>query len=104
MSRTTYDGSGYQGSLQAGIDHNSMDFKMYQDEKPFLEQAKLERELGQKKDVGYKKACTIPDIVAVELLYKYGIDIHAETFMSDTDKVKKVLKIIKSDYPYLMSY
>ena len=96
--------SGQGGTLAGGINHDSLDFKLYQDERPFIEQAKLDREMQTKKDVGYKKACTIPDIVAIELNYKYGIDIHADEFMKDPAQVKKVLKIIKSEYPYLMSY
>ena len=91
-------------SMQAGLRHDTGEFKVYQDEKPFLEQAKMEREAGQKKDLGYKKFCTIPDIVAIDLLYKYGIDIHAADFMHDSGKVKKVMSIIKSEYPYLLSY
>ena len=91
-------------SMQAGLRHDTGEFQVYQDEKPFIEQAKMEREAGQKKDLGYKKFCTIPDIVAIDILYKYGIDIHAQTFMHDSDKVKKVMTIIKSEYPYLLSY
>ena len=101
MSREIIDTS---ASLQAGLRHDTGEFRVYQDEKPFLEQAKLERETHSSVDKGYKKFCTIPDIVAIELLYKYGIDIHAADFMHDSGKVKKVMSIIKSEYPYLLSY
>lgn len=90
--------------MSSKIDKNTGEFSVTQDHTAFIEAAKREREMGAKKDVGYKKACTIPDIVAVELNYKHGIDIHGETFMNDPQAVRKVIKIIKSEYPYLMSY
>lgn len=91
-------------SMSATLDSLTGEYSVYQDERPFLEQAKREREMGQRKDVGYKKACTIPDIVAVDLLFKYGIDVHSETFMANSDDVRRVMRIIKTEYPHLMSY
>ena len=101
MSREIIETS---ASMQAGLRHDTGEFKVYQDEKPFIEQAKWERENHSAVDKGYKKFCTIPDIVAIDLLYKYGIDVHAQDFMHDSDRVKKVMTIIKSEYPYLLSY
>lgn len=91
--------------LNAQIDTETLEFKATQDHRAFVEQAKLDREMsGKLKDTGYKKACTIPDIVAIEINYKYGLNIHDPMFMHDSDGVKKLMKIIKSEYPYLMSY
>ena len=95
---------GTGATLTGGLNEETKDWKVYQDEKPFIEQARLDRDAVAKRDVGYKKACTIPDIVAIEILSKYGIDVHSETFMSDRDTVRKVINIIKTEYPYLMSY
>jgi hypothetical protein len=93
------------GGMSALLNTDTGEYKVEQDATPYIEQAKRDREAGRvSKDVGYKKACTIPDIVAVELLYKYKIDIHAPEFMNDPASVRKVLGIIKSEYPYLMSY
>ena len=90
-----YDG-GYKGESR---------WQIYQDEKPFLEQAKQDREATKKKtDKGYKKFATIPDIVAIEVKEKYGIDIHDQTFMHDQDKKAKFMTIIRQDYPHLLSY
>jgi len=75
-----------------------------QDEKPFLEAAKLDRELGQKRDIGYKKACTIPTIVQLEILEKYGVDMMSDEFMQDPSNMKWLLNVIKTEYPLLMSY
>lgn len=93
------------GGMQAKIDTNTLEFKATQDHRAFVEQAKIDREQQKSmKDTGYKKACTIPDIVAIEINFKHGINIHDPTFMNDSDKLKKVLQIIRSEYPYLMSY
>ena len=78
--------------------------QIYQDEKPFLEQAKLEREQQQKADVGYKKFATIPDIVAIEIKEKHGIDIHAPETIGDKTEMAKFMVIVKQEYPYLLSY
>ncbi|MBC6414676.1 MAG: hypothetical protein GDA45_07355 [Chromatiales bacterium] len=104
MSKHDQHVVGSEGGMTGGLDENTKEWKVYQDEKPFIEQAKLDREAVYKRDMGYKKACTIPDIVAIDILHKYGIDIHDQTFMNDRDKVRKVLTIIKTEYPHLMSY
>ena len=79
--------------------------QFYQDEKPFLEQAKIDREMKTKDNaLGAKKFATIPDIVAIEILEKYGIDLHAPETMADRDKMKKFKYIIRTEYPYLLSF
>lgn len=94
------------GGMTAKIDTDTMQFSATQDHRAFVEAAKVDREMQARtsKDVGYKKACTIPDVVALELNFKYGLNIHDPSFMHDADAVKKVMKIIRSEYPYLMSY
>ena len=80
-------------------------WQIYQDEKPFLEQAKQDREATKKNtDNGYKKFATIPDIVAIEIKDKYGIDCHDPTFMHDQDKKARFMTIIRTEFPYLLSY
>jgi len=51
----------------------------------------------------YRSFCIIPDIVAVDIMVKYGIDIHAPEFMSDTAQVQRVKKIVMSEYPHLLT-
>jgi len=98
------------GSLQGTFEYESGSatgesiWTVQQDEKPFLEQAKADRELGNKKDVGYKKFATIPDIVAIDILNKYGIDIHNPATMQDKTIMNRFKQIIKSEYAYLLSY
>ena len=45
---------------------------------------------------------TIPDIVALKIKEDYGIDLHDQTFMRDTDKMKKLKTILKLEYPHLI--
>ena len=70
-------------------------WQVSQDEKPFLEQAKIDRELNTRKDIGYKKFATIPDIVAIDILNKYGIDIHNPDTMQDKTAMTRFKNIIK---------
>jgi hypothetical protein len=98
------------GSLQGTFEYESGSatgeyaWTVQQDERPFIEQAKREREAGSKKGTGYKKFATIPDIVAIDILNKYGIDIHDPDTMRDQDKMLKFKNIIRTEYKYLLSY
>ena len=98
-----------QAGLQAGFEYDSGSatgdsyWKLYQDERPFLEQAKRDREQTQKSNsMGAKKFATIPEIVAIELNTKWGIDIHAPDFLHDDDKKAKFFQIIQTEYPHLV--
>ena len=98
------------GTLQGTFEYDSGQatgesrWQIYQDEKPFLEQAKIDRDRQDKRDVGYKKFATIPDIVAIEILQNHGIDLHDPNTMQDRSLMNKFRAIIKSEYAYLLSY
>ena len=78
-------------------------WQVYQDETPFLEQAKEDRERGTADNImGAKKFATIPDIVAIEVLQKYGIDIHDPAIMRDRAEMMRFKKIIMTEYPHLV--
>ena len=96
-----------QAGLQAGIEYEGAagesHWQMYQDERPFLEQAKRDREAGTKKTHhNHKKFATIPEIVAIELKEKHGVDIHSTTFMNDDDMKAKFFTLIQQNYPHLV--
>ena len=44
---------------------------------------KDERETHSSRHTHHKKFATIPDLVAIELLEKYNLDIHDPAFMQD---------------------
>ena len=106
MARWNNIRSATGGSISGNIDYTKgedANWQIYQDEKPFLEEAKKDREKDQIKTAGgHKKFATIPDIVAIEILSKYGIDIHDPLCMHDRNKMQRFKQIIMTDYPYLV--
>ena len=96
-----------KGTIQYDKDGSS-EWRVYQDEKPFLEQAKKDRDISDsglnKKDLGFKKFATVPDIVAIEIKNKWGIDLHDSATMKDKDMMAKFMVIFKQNYSHLMSY
>ena len=92
-------------SMSLNYDSDKTNAQFYQDEKPFLEQAKMDREKVTKDNkLGAKKFATIPDIVAIEINEKYGIDLHDPATGSDKDKMERFKYIVRTQYPYLLSF
>ena len=105
MAKWKINQAGLKGGFEydAGQATGESFYQFEQDEKPFLEQAKEDRERGTKKnELGAKKFATIPEIVAIELNVKWGIDIHAPDFLHDDDKKAKFFTIIHQEYPHLV--
>ena len=82
------------------------DWRVTQDLNPFLKQVKLEREALEvsptAKKGHYRKFATIPDVIAIEILENYGMDIHHPEFMKTPEEVRKLKAIIIRDYPDLI--
>lgn len=51
----------------------------------------------------YRSFAIIPDIVAIDILTKYGINIHAPEFMQDLEQYNRFKKIIQTEYPDLLT-
>ena len=93
------------GSLKGSIQYEDKEsrWELYQDETPFIDSAKAEREAGTKKTHnGHKKFATIPDIVAIEIMERHGINIHDHNIMHDREKMQRFKNIIMKDYKYLV--
>ena len=90
-----------QKGINAGFDLDTKQWEAKQDVSDYKEHAKLEREkqdyYGIRKD-GYRKLATIPDIVAIDILQKYNLDLHDPTFMRDPNNVKKLKTILMTEY------
>ena len=99
---TTSNKSGNTIASAVEYDNHESRWQVYQDEKPFIDLIKQERETHSSMHTHIKKFATIPDIVAMELLTKHGLDIHDPTFMHDTDKKKKLRTLITTEYPHLV--
>ena len=82
-------------------------FGVIQDIEPHLEWAKHQRDLSRsnkfsKKDTGFKPYCNVPDSIALDIMSKYGINLHDPNIQPE--EMRKFKRIIKTDYPYLMYY
>ena len=91
-------------SIQGAIDYDKAGshWRVQQDEKPYLDMIKQERETHSSMHTHMKKFATIPDIVAMELLTKYKLDIHDPTFMDNVDEKKRLRQLILMEYPHLV--
>ena len=82
-------------------------FTLDQDIIAYRQYAKDSRDLYENKSEAgnkYRSFAIIPDIVAIDILTKYRIDIHAADFMGDQQKVNKLKQIIISEYPDLLTH
>jgi len=89
--------------VEYGDSVGDINWSVYQNETPFIDEAKRNRDEGTKKThMNHKKFATIPDIVAIEIAEKYGIDIHDPTVMDDRHRMAKFKQIVMRDYAYLV--
>jgi hypothetical protein len=93
-------------SIKAGFDLQTGQWQATQDVSQYVENAKTERDkeayFGRTKYKGFRKMATIPDIVAIKIHEDYGINLHDQTFMHDSDKMNKLKTILKLEYPHLI--
>jgi len=93
-------------------DNNLDSFKVKTDEKNFkLEQnveayrdyAALSREKDESASTTrqYRSYAILPDIVCIDILTKYGLDVHAPEFMDNPANLRRLKQIIDSDYTLL---
>jgi len=75
-----------------------------QDIAPHLAWAKEQRKLSRYKrpDTGFKPYCNIPDSVSLDIMTKYGLNLHDVNIQPED--LKKIKRIIKQEYPHLMYY
>jgi hypothetical protein len=82
---------------------NETDYELEQDIQAYKDYAAEQRQQstitsGSKQ---YKSFAIIPDIVAIDILTKYKMDIHSPEFMNDPAQLRRLKQIIESDYPLL---
>jgi hypothetical protein len=84
---------------------DARDFQLEQDVSGYKEYAEQSRQADA--DVtsnrSYRSSFVMPDIVAVEILTKYGLNIHAPEFMEDPNNYRRLKRIVLADYPHLMT-
>ena len=91
-------------SFLVKLDKHNDTFRLEQDVQGYRDYAKMVRAnmSAQLRAQTYKPVCIVPDIVAIDILTKYGLDIHSPEFMHDAGQKKKLLQIIRTDYPDLL--
>jgi len=79
------------------------DYQLEQDIQAYKDYAKQQREMDSFAHNGrqYRSFAIIPDIVAIDILNKYGLDIHSPEFMSNPADLRRLRQIIDTDYPLL---
>jgi len=91
--------------IHAGFDLQSGDWEASQDITQYKENVKLQKEreayYGRSKG-SYRKMATIPDIVAIKILQEHHLDLHDPNFMQDSNNLKKLKKILMSEYSDLV--
>ena len=96
---------GAKEGIQAGFDLQSGDWQAVQDISKYKEAAKLQRDKEAyygKSNNGYRKMATIPDIVAIKILEDHKLDLHDPAFMQDSNNLKKLKKILITEYSDLV--
>ena len=90
-------------SFSVSVDEK--DFQLEQNVAAYKDYAAQQRELDSISHNGrrYRSFAIIPDIVAIDILTKYGLDIHSPDFMSEPANLTKLKKIIMTDYPLLQT-
>ena len=85
------------------VKEDAKDFRLEQDVQAYKDYAAQQRELDTFARNGrtYRSYAIIPDIVAIDILTKYGLDIHAPDFMDNPANLRKLKQIIDSDYTLL---
>lgn len=88
------------------VNLNQDNFLLNQDISHYRDYAKEQRDIQQRggDSSHYRSFAIIPDIVAIDILTKYGIDLHGTDFLTDPGQVRKVKEIIKKDYPDLLTF
>jgi len=85
------------------VKDDDKDYRLEQNVQAYKDYAAQQRELDSISRNGrtYRSFAIIPDIVAIDILTKYGLDVHGAEFMSDPASLRKLKQIIETDYPLL---
>ena len=80
-------------------------YKAEQDVSAYLDYAQKSRAMGRSafdnKRTSYRSLAIVPDIVAVDILNRFGLDIHSSE--NDQSVLTKISEIIKTHYPNLLT-
>lgn len=84
------------------INKDTFGYQIAQDVSGHIEQAKQDR-ANEGANLGYRKAFTIPDVVAIEIKMNHGIDVFSQDFMHNPAEKARLFAIVETEYPALKS-
>ena len=91
--------------IKGGVDHNTGQYKFSQDLEPYTDYAAAARvqakSLFQNQKTNYRSFAIIPDIIAVDIMKKFGVDVNAQD--NGQDEMQKIRKIVINNYPQLLT-
>ncbi len=97
-----------QGGFMKSINYDYSQtgkYKAEQDVSAYLDYAQESRAIGRSafdnQRTGYRSLAIVPDIVAVDILNRFGYDIHSSE--NDQSILSKIANIIKTHYPNLLT-
>ena len=89
------------------VSTNATDFRVEQDVQNYKDYAAGSRErdkyLTGSRTSHFRPFCIIPDVVAIDLKVRYGIDVHAPEFMEDTATKLRFAQIMRTEFPELLT-
>lgn len=85
------------------VKEDAKDFRLEQNVEAYKEYAAQQRELDTLSHSGkqYRSFAILPDIVCIDILTKYGLDVHSPDFMNHPANLRKLKQIVDTDYPLL---
>jgi hypothetical protein len=92
-----------KNSFKVSTDTNN--FQLEQDVSAYRDYAKESRDADElvSSKRQYRSFAIIPDVVAIDILTKYHLDVHSPELMSDPAQMRRLKHIIMTDYPLLLT-
>lgn len=81
-------------------------YNLQQDIQVYKEYAATEREIDKyysTRKTTFRPFCIVPDIVAIDIFNRYGIDIHSPDFGHDETAKRRFAQIMKTEFPELLT-
>jgi len=87
------------------VKENDSDFRLEQNVEAYKAYAEQSRQADESLSTKrqYRSFAILPDIVCIDILTKYGLDIHSPDFMNHPANLTRLKNIIMTDYPMLQT-
>jgi len=105
MGDQTYNLSSYEAGFITK--ERDQDFRVEQNVQHYKDYAAQMREkdkyMAGSRATTFRPFCIIPDVVAIDIKLKHGIDIHAPEFLNDPETKMKFAQIMRTEFPELLT-